>query len=549
MKRISTNLITTVLLVMAPLPASATDEALLEILRANGAITPEQYESLKKADKAKSPIAHIAPAVDEDLLKILRENGVISQAQYAALRDKTTQEKRTETEVTMALQDSSSRTLQQEVAAQVSNSPAVEQSSQAGTPIALTGKTAPGPSPIGSEQDLATVSGGIENLRKNDYREVFTAVENVAKHTERLSMGVVALKAQYIYDSTKINLGTSPGTIDPAPLAAVPRRDKNGFRIRAAEFYATGRLTEWSTYYGEFDFARQNEIALNAMYMDFYLKDMPHLKSAFPYVSKLRIGQFREPFGIEQGTSQGLLDFVNRAYYTDLKLGSVDIRTGDPTLNPFGKDNGTGFIQQLDIGAMVTGKISPLPWEPEYEVAVINGAGRNFNDNNADKDFSGRLIFKPLEGLKVYLAGYYGHAFFNGKADKVLRNNTDVRKSRLGVMYTYFPPIFQNLVKLQGEYMEGHDHGFNRRTWYQYVLFRPFASWPNFEPAYRYEQFTVDTDRPHSTLSRHTLGFNYYLHTDVKLTVNYEIKHDANGGGSTNPNNNNFFATQLQFRY
>jgi len=276
---------------------------------------------------------------------------------------------------------------------------------------------------------------------------------------------------------------------------------------------------------------------------------MPHLKSAFPYVSKLRIGQFREPFGIEQGTSQGLLDFVNRAYYTDLKLGSVDIRTGDPTLNPFGKDNGTGFIQQLDIGAMMTGKISPLPWEPEYEVAVINGAGRNFKKNNADKEYSGRLIFNPLEGLTVYLAGYYGHAFFNGKADKVLRNNTDVRKSRLGVMYTYFPPIFQNLVKLQGEYMEGHDHGFNRRTWYQYVLFRPFASWPNFEPAYRYEQFTVDTDRPHSTLSRHTLGFNYYLHTDVKLTVNYEIKHDANGGGSTNPNNNNFFATQLQFRY
>ncbi len=550
MNKASTNLITVVLLLLtATLPASATDEALIEILRTNGVITSEQYESLKKAEKAKSLADHAAPTADEDLLKILLENGSISQAQYAALRNKTMQEKRTEAEVTVALQDSSSRAQQQEVAAKVSNGPAVEQPSNDGTPIASTGKTAPGPSPIGSEQDLATVPGGIENLRKRDYRDVFTSLEDVAKHSERLSVGIVALKAQYIADSTKISPGTSPGTVDPAPLAPVPRRDKNGFRMRAVEFYATGRLTDWSTYYAEFDFARQNEIALNAMYMDFYLKDMPHLKSAFPYVSKLRIGQFREPFGIEQGTSQGVLDFVNRAYYTDLKLGAVDIRTGDPTLNPFGKDNGTGFMQQLDMGAMLAGKVSQLPWEPEYELAVINGAGRNFNDNNSAKDFSGRLIFKPTEGLKVYLAGYYGHSFFNGKADAVLHNNTDVRKTRLGIMYTYFPPFFHNLVKLQGEYMEGHDSDFHRRTWYQYVLFRPLSFLPNFEPAYRYERFTVDTNRPNSTLSRHTIGFNYYLHTDLKLTVNYEIKQDENGGGSTNPNNNNFFATQLQFRY
>src|SRR5581483_444586 len=265
MKRRALNLIAAVILLGVPLSASAADDALLEILRANGVITPAQYESLKKVYTVPLSANQAASsAADEELLKILLANGAISQAQYATLRHKTTQETSTTAHVASA------------------------------------------PPPIGSEQDLATVPGGIENLRKNDYRDVFTSLENVATHTERFSMGLTALKAQYIYDSTKINLGTSPGTIDPAPLAAVPRRDKNGFRIRAAEFYATGRLTEWSNYYVEFDFARQNEIALNSMYMDFYLKDMLPLKSLFPYVSKLRVGQFREPFGIEQGTSQGL---------------------------------------------------------------------------------------------------------------------------------------------------------------------------------------------------------------------------------------------------
>jgi hypothetical protein len=123
-------------------------------------------------------------------------------------------------------------------------------------------------------------------------------------------------------------------------------------------------------------------------------------------------------------------------------------------------------------------------------------------------------------------------------------------------MYTYIPPQLPEL-KLQGEYIEGNDNGFRRRTWYQYVLFRPFSFLPNFEQAYRYEQFTVDTNRPNSTLDRHTVGFNYYFHTNVKFTLNYEFKHDENeghpfvttGGGVANPNNKNFFTTQIQFRY
>lgn len=471
-------------------------------------------------------------ADDRRILDVLLKKGVISQAEYDEILKE---------------------------AKEPFKGPLVEETEKDGTPAVSTEEAKPGEKklpPVGSYADLERRRGGIENLRKNDYRNVFTTLDSVLKHSERLSVGIVALKFQYNADNTD----RKPGTTADAntAFAGLPNgtRDENGFRIRATEFYVTGRLTPWSTYYVELDFARQGEIAPNSTYMDFYAKDIPYLKNLYPYIKEIRVGQFRESFGIEQGTSQGLLDFINRAYYTDLALVGVDTRVGDPTLNPFGKTNATGFIQQLDLGVQLTSKVPQLPWEPELQMAVINGAGRNFNDNNADKDFTGRLILTPTEGMKLYFAGYTGTAFFTGTPTSVLPSNHDVRKTRQGVMYTYIPPGLREL-KLQGEYIEGADNGFRRRTWYQSALFRPFSWLPNFEPGYRYEEFTVDTNRPNSTLTRHTIGFNYYFHTNLKFTLNYEIKHDENegnpfvttGGGNANSNNKNFFTTQIQFRY
>src|SRR5437879_2737975 len=214
--------------------------------------------------------------------------------------------------------------------------PVVEETEKDETPTVSTEEAKPGAKkkpPVGSYADLETRRGGIENLRKNDYRHVFTTLDSVLKHSERLSIGIVALKVQYNADNTDRKPGTT--TDANTAFAGLPNgtRDENGFRIRAAELYVTGRLTPWSTYYMEVDFARQSEIALNSIYMDFYTKDMDYVKGLYPYISQIRIGQFREPFGIEQETSQGLLDFVNRAYYTDLSLVGVDTVAGDPTLN------------------------------------------------------------------------------------------------------------------------------------------------------------------------------------------------------------------------
>ena len=268
------------------------------------------------------------------------------------------------------------------------------------TPVTST-ETGPGPHPVGSYKDLERIPGGIESLRKEGYRNVFTTIDNVLKHSERLSVGIVALKVQYIADNTDRKPGTAADGNTTFAGLPVGAHDENGFRIRAAEFYVTGRLTPWSTYYVEVDFARQSEIALNSMYLDFYTKDMAYVSGMSPYVKQLRVGQFRQPFGIEQGTSQGLIDFINRAYYTDLSLAGVDGRAGDPGLNPFGKSNSTGFVQQLDMGAMLYGGVRQLPLEPEYEVAIINGAGAT-QGHNADNLHGDRSRTAPCRVVQRF---------------------------------------------------------------------------------------------------------------------------------------------------
>ena len=123
-------------------------------------------------------------------------------------------------------------------------------------------KEATPPPPVGPLKGLKRVPGSIEHLRKNDYKDVFTNVDNVLKHSEKLSVGIVALKAQYNADNTDRKAFSSTADTSNAQNTI---RDENGFRIRAAEIYVTGRLTPWSTYYLEMDFARQTEIALNNM--------------------------------------------------------------------------------------------------------------------------------------------------------------------------------------------------------------------------------------------------------------------------------------------
>ena len=134
-----------------------------------------------------------ASADDKRILDVLLKKGIISKQEYDQILE----------------------------AKEPFQGPVVAETYKDDTPTVATEEATPGGKrpPVGSYADLETKRGVIENLRKNDYRNVWTNVDTLLKHSERLSIGLVALKVQYNADNTNRSPGTTP---DPTGFAAAP---------------------------------------------------------------------------------------------------------------------------------------------------------------------------------------------------------------------------------------------------------------------------------------------------------------------------------------
>lgn len=85
---------------------------------------------------------------------------------------------------------------------------------------------------------------------------------------------------------------------------------------------------------------------------------------------RIAVGQFKVPFGLQQLTSSGRLQFVDRAIT-------------DSRFNP-ARDMGVMFA-----GTAAEGRVG-------YEAGVFNGSGESVRQNNASHLLAGRLYYQPL---------------------------------------------------------------------------------------------------------------------------------------------------------
>src|SRR5205823_8908693 len=85
-------------------------------------------------------------ALDKETLDLLLKKGVITQQEYDEIM---------------------------KVHKEPLNEPTAREPLKDTTPVTST-ETGPGPHPVGSYKDLEQIPGGIENLRKEGYRNVFT---------------------------------------------------------------------------------------------------------------------------------------------------------------------------------------------------------------------------------------------------------------------------------------------------------------------------------------------------------------------------------------
>jgi hypothetical protein len=101
---------------------------------------------------------------------------------------------------------------------------------------------------------------------------------------------------------------------------------------------------------------------------------------------KFKLGQFKTPFSIENPISPAVMEMI-----TQMSLaGSHMVAGASPLMMPGGAGRDIGLTMYGDIGQKVS-----------YDLAVMNGAGRNRLDDNSWKDFVGRLTFHPLKELDL----------------------------------------------------------------------------------------------------------------------------------------------------
>lgn len=148
----------------------------------------------------------------------------------------------------------------------------------------------------------------------------------------------------------------------------------SSFDIKRARIYAQGSLYKNNEFKVELDFSDGNDATLTDGYIN-----LTHL----PY-AKIMLGQFKEPFSLENLSSFRFVDFVERSIIAN------------------------GITPGRDIGAMLHASL--FDGLLGYGIGIFNGNGRNKKrDENDDKDVAGRVYLRPfiksgmpwMEGLQV----------------------------------------------------------------------------------------------------------------------------------------------------
>ena len=157
-------------------------------------------------------------------------------------------------------------------------------------------------------------------------------------------------------ESSADTAGSGVGTDDgPVSQFDIPR-------MRVS--FTGGAFRPWLRYAFQFDFSRTGGESASKI-KDALIEIRPVGRSY-----RLVAGQFKAPFGLQQLTSSGRLQFVDRAI-TDAK-----------------------FNPSRDMGLMVSGTVAGR--KAGYDAGVFNGSGESVRQNNRSHLWAGRVYLQPL---------------------------------------------------------------------------------------------------------------------------------------------------------
>ena len=246
---------------------------------------------------------------------------------------------------------------------------------------------------------------------------------------------------------------------------------------------------------------------------------------AFMPELKVRVGQFKTPYTLENIISPTLLGTVNLNEGTRYMAGIA----GDPLY---------GNYVGRDLGAMVTGdaiKARDGHYFLNYSLGVFNGAGMNLRDNNKHKDVAAMINILPTKNIT--LSGSFIIGKGNAQANDMfgtIAEGTDYTRNRwsVGAEVNYKP------MKLRTEFMQGRNGDINNRAFYAELWCRVFR---NFDVVLDYDYLNKNTSMSKEArdafpawtrTNNYMVGLQYWVYKACRISTQY-IFSDRNTGPDT----------------
>jgi hypothetical protein len=268
----------------------------------------------------------------------------------------------------------------------------------------------------------------------------------------------------------------------------------DGFSIAQGRFGVNGDISSYFSYGFSIE-TTNSDTANNRMLYDLYI-DTTIVRNF-----KIRLGQFKYAFGLEQTTPDADLELINKA----------------EVVNNLVKPS-------RDIGVQLSRDL-PLDWlRPNVTLALFNGSGSNAEDENDRKTFIGRLTVTPFNGLTAGASYYDGTT---GKADQKTRGGFELKYEN-------------NRLLAKGEYIFGKDKAVRKAGYY---LTLGYTVLPGTVVLFRYDWWNANQDLSDLDVSRLTFAVNYFFSKNVLLRTNYELKTEKPAV------KNNIFMVQMQVKF
>ena len=212
----------------------------------------------------------------------------------------------------------------------------------------------------------------------------------------------------------------------------------NSYNLKRTLLWAKARITDrWS-----FLFMHDFSSVVQEYYTDFRVSNNKALT--------VRLGQFKNCLSYENPLSPTSMEAI------DVYSEGVTYLTGcgsDPLLGvQYGRDLGLALFGETNNGML------------HYELEVMNGQGINKKDGNKEKDFIGRLEFRPVKGLNLIATGQIGrgHAIANSLYNPDIHEGDNYKRNRWTAGFDYKSSAFN----VHGEYLEGKDGSVTSRGAY-----------------------------------------------------------------------------------